>query len=74
MAYSSMDIFEGISDQSLAYLTGVTGSCGSRSTCKCNISRQNDARKSCGTVSSDIHLQFEKKCFFFIKLLFFQKS
>lgn len=41
-------------------MTGVTGSCGSRSTCKCNMSRQNDARKSYGTVSSDMHLQFKR--------------
>lgn len=56
-----MDTFDGISDQSRAYLTGVTCSWGSRSTCKCNIRRQNDARKSYGTISSAIHLQNGKR-------------
>lgn len=55
-----MDIFDGISDHSLAYLTGVTGSCGSRSTWRCSISLQNDARNSYGTLSSAMHLKAQK--------------
>lgn len=52
--HSSIVILEGISDQRRAYLTGVTCSWGSRSTCMCNIRRQKDARKSKGRSSSDI--------------------
>jgi len=51
-----MEMTKGISDHSRAYLTGVTVSCGSRSTCMCNIRRQNDARRSNGKLSSDMHL------------------
>lgn len=52
--HSSMAIFEGISDQRRAYLTGVTCSWGSRSTCMCNIRRQKEALKSKGKSSSDM--------------------
>lgn len=54
---SSMESCLGISDQRRAYLTGVTGSCGSRSTCMCSSSRQNEARNSYGNASSAMHLQ-----------------
>jgi len=47
---------EGMSDQSRAYLTGVTVSCGSRSTCMCSISRQKEARNSHGSMLSATHL------------------
>lgn len=49
-----MAISDGISDQRRAYLTGVTCSCGSRSTCMCSIIRQKDARRSKGRSSSDM--------------------
>ena len=52
--YSSMAILEGISDQRRAYLTGVTCSWGSRSTCMCSIMRQKEARRSKGRSSSDM--------------------
>ena len=54
--YSAMEMTDGISDQSRAYLTGVTVSCGSRSTCICNIRRQKDARRSMGSRPSATHL------------------
>lgn len=54
--YSSIEMTVGISDHSLAYLTGVTVSWGSRSTCMCIIRRQKEALNSNGRVSSDIHL------------------
>ena len=59
MTCSSMEMTVGISLHSLAYLTGVTVSWGSRSTCMCSISRQNEARNSYGNISSDIHLLTE---------------
>ncbi len=52
--YSSMAICDGISDHSRAYLTGVTCSWGSRSTCMCSIMRQNEALRSKGKSSSDM--------------------
>lgn len=55
-----MEMTVGISDHNLAYFTGVTVSCGSRSTCICNISRQNEALNSKGRVSSDIHLEINQ--------------
>jgi len=55
-AYSDIEIFNGISDQRRAYFTGVTVSCGSRSTCMCSISRQNEARRSYGSMLSATHL------------------
>ena len=59
MTCSSMEMTVGISLHSLAYLTGVTVSWGSRSTCMCSIKRQNEARNSYGNISSDIHLSTE---------------
>ena len=55
--YISILISVGISDHSLAYLTGVTGSCGSRSICMWSIRRQNAARRSHDNSLSAIHLQ-----------------
>lgn len=55
-SHSLMQISVGISDQRRAYLTGLTCSCGSRSTCMWSIRRQNDARRSAGSDSSAIHL------------------
>jgi hypothetical protein len=52
-----MDILDGISDHSRAYLTGVTGSWGSLSTWRWSIRRQNEALNSYGTFSSAIHLE-----------------
>ena len=59
-----MLISVGISDHSLAYLTGVTDSCGSRSMCMCNISRQKAARRSHDSILSAIHLRmsFTSSC------------
>ena len=54
--YISILISVGISDHSLAYLTGVTGSCGSRSICMWSIRRQNAARRSHDNSLSAIHL------------------
>ena len=54
--HSAMEISDGISDHRRAYLTGVTVSCGSRSTCMCNMSRQNEARISIDRQLSDTHL------------------
>jgi len=56
MTYSEIETSDGMSDQSRAYWTGVTVSCGSRSTCMCNIRRQNEARRSNGNISSATHL------------------
>lgn len=52
-----MLISVGISDHSLAYLTGVTGSWGSRSMCMCSMSRQKAALRSHGNSLSAIHLK-----------------
>ena len=54
--HSLMQVSVGISDQRRAYLTGLTCSWGSRSTCMCSIRRQNDARRSGGSDSSAMHL------------------
>lgn len=45
----------GISVQRRANLTGVTSSCGSRSTWACSMRRQKEARRSKGSVSSIMH-------------------
>ncbi len=55
--HSSMEMTVGISLQRRAYLTGVTVSCGSRSTCMCSMRRQKDARSSYGSISSDMLLR-----------------
>ena len=63
----SMLISVGISDHSLAYLTGVTGSCGSRSMCMWSIKRQNAARRSHDSSLSAIHLKHQN--YYWIKII-----
>lgn len=57
ITYSSTVFLVGILDQSLAYRTGETCSCGSRSMCMCNIKWQNAARNEDGRLSSAMHLK-----------------
>ncbi len=57
VTHSLMHSLRGISDHSLAYCTGLTCSCGSLSTCMCNIRRQKDARRLYGKLSSFMQLR-----------------